>query len=173
MRVAWKAAPPDRFSAWFRSDIEGSDRWIRSSDAPAEERVAALEQWIQRHPNPVTLGQLSPKRAGKYSPVAEYLRARLQDEAFLRAPFSGVVWLALARSGWLGEWALEKSISVFTRHAEIPHGVLPHVAAAVTLYVPAAREHLCAVLHSRAERAISPEERLAIYGCIHQVMSAP
>jgi hypothetical protein len=170
MSTAWEAAPTDRYSAWFRPEMDGLDRWIRSPAAPAAERADAMEQWVAARPNRVVLGEA--RQAGKYSQVAEYLRARLTERVYLSGPESGRVWIALARSGWLGEWAAEKSLSTFARHAGVTAEVLPHVAEAATRYVPQARTRLCEILHARAEREYDVTVRLALYGAISQVISS-
>jgi hypothetical protein len=137
------------------------DLWIRSPCAPIDERVAALERWVARRPNRVVFGSVPAENAGKYSPVGEYLRASLTDQAHLEAPHSGTVWIALAWSGGLGEWTAEKGVSSFTRSAALPAEVLPQVAAAAPRYLPEAKAHLCALLQAapsgmRTWRSASP-----------------
>jgi hypothetical protein len=83
-----------------------------------------------------------------------------------------LLWIALARSAWLGEWTAEKGVSSFTRSAAIPPDVPPHVGAAAAQYIPEAREHLCDLLHGRAEQAANVAERLALFAAISQVSAA-
>lgn len=169
----WEPPESDKFSRWFQHEPLDLDRWIRSPCAPTWERLLALEHWIWLHPNQEVLGRVKRRRDGKYSPVAEYLRARLRDPVFTSRSNSNAVWIALARSGWLGEQGPEKSMSPFYGSAEIMIDALPQVAAAATPYVRVARAHLCSLLHSHADATTDLSERFALYGCIHGVMSAP
>jgi len=170
MTTGWKAAPPDRFSPWRAGRYDSLDRWIRSPAAPVEERIAALEKWVSTRPHRAVLGEARASRM--YSPVAGFLRARLVDPAYLSAPESGKVWIVLARSGWLGEWGVEKGLGAFIRSAQVTAEVLSHVAAAATRYVPQARTHLCGILHERAATETDVVVRVALYGVIGQVISS-
>jgi hypothetical protein len=171
---AFSIAPPDRYSNWFTSQPDAElDLWIRSPSAPAPGRVGALERWIEPKPNEVVLGRRPAQGSGKYSPVAEYLRARLRDPVYTEAARAGRVWVALARSGWLGEWAAEKSMSGFVRQAAIPVRALPEIAVLASGYVPEAIAHLCGLLHGRAAASPDLAERMSLYAAIHRIGSAP
>jgi len=169
----WEVAPADKYTGWTQwNDKIGLDRWIRSPAAPPTERIDALERWLADRPNRYVLGEWQGER-GKYSPVAEHLRARLADPVFRTMPLAERVWIALARSGWLGEHSAEKSVSDFTRRAELPIDALPRVSAeAAAAYIPSAREHLWSIFHDRAESTGDLAERLALYGSIHRLRSA-